>query len=109
MSHAELPGLLIAYAALLAAGSWVAERLPAASRRRRAQVSPWALEEAVRFRRGMARVVRVIAAFLLAAVLVRFRSTAWAWPAGLLFIALAAADVVASRRGAAGPTSPEAP
>jgi hypothetical protein len=109
VSPAELPGLLLAYAAMLAAGSWVAERLPTGSRRRRGPVTPWAREEAVRFRKGMARVVRLIAAFLLAAVLVRFRATAWAWPAGLLLLALAATDVLASRRAAPRPTGRATP
>ncbi len=109
MSHAELPALLLAYATMLAAGSWVAERLPAGSRRRRGPVSPWAREEALRFRKGMARVVRLIAAFLLVAVLVRFRGTAWAWPAGALLLALAATDVLASRRAAPRPTRRRAP
>jgi len=76
---ADLPGLLVTYAALLAAASWLAERLPAISS-------------------------RLIAAFVLSAVLVRFRATAWAWPAGLLLLALAVADTLASRRAAAGPT-----
>ena len=104
MSHAELPGVLVAYAAMLATASWLAERLPGAGRRRRGPVTAWAREEALLFRKGMARVVRVIAAFLLVAVLVRFRATAWAWPAGLLLLALAAADILASRRAAPRPT-----
>jgi hypothetical protein len=99
---ADLPGLLVAYAAMLAAASWLAERLPAVSSRR-GPVSPWARAEAVRFRRAMARVVRLIAAFLLSAVLLRFRATAWAWPAGLLLFALGAADVLGSRRAAPRP------
>ncbi len=99
MSHAELPELLVAYAAMLALGSGAAERLPSVASRRR-PASAWAREEAVRFRKGMARVVRLIAAFLLVAVLVRFRATAWAWPAGVLLFAVAAVDVLASRRAA---------
>jgi len=106
---ADLAGLLVAYAALLGAASWLAERLPAISSRRRGPASPWAREETVRFRKAMARVVRLIAAFVLCAVLLRFRATAWAWPAGLLLLALAVADTLASRRAAAGPTSPGTP
>jgi hypothetical protein len=101
---ADLPALLVAYAAMLAAASWLAERLPAVPSRRRGPVSPWAREETVRFRKAMARVVRLIAAFVLSVVLVRFRATGWAWPSGLLLLYLAAADVLASRRAAAGPT-----
>jgi hypothetical protein len=100
VSAADLPGLLVAYAAMLAAVSWLAERLPAVASRRRGPVSPWAREEGVRFRKAMARVVRLVAAFLLAAVLVRFRETAWTWPALLLLVTLAGADVLASRRAA---------
>jgi hypothetical protein len=103
VTSAPLPELLVAYAALLAVVSWVAERLPAFGRRR-GPVSPWAREETARFRKAMARVVRLIAAFVLSAVLVRFRATGWAWPAGLLLLALAAADVLASRRAAVGPS-----
>jgi NhaP-type Na+/H+ and K+/H+ antiporter len=95
MSDAALAGLVVAYAAVLAAGSWLAERLPG---RRRGPVSPWAREEAVRFRKGMARVVRLVAAFLLLAVLVRLRDAPAAVPALLLLVALGAADVVAARR-----------
>ena len=102
MSDAQLPELLVAYAAVLAVVSWVAERLPASSRRR-GPASPWARAEALRFRKGMARVVRMIAAFLLVAVLVRFRATPWAWPAGGLLLVLAAADVLAARRAAPRP------
>jgi hypothetical protein len=104
VSNAELPGVLLAYAAMLATASWVAERLPALSSRRRGPVTPWARDEALRFRKGMARVVRLVAAFLLVAVLVRFRATAWVWPAGGLLLGLAAADVLASRRAAPRPT-----
>lgn len=109
MRTADLPKLLVAYATMLAAASWLAERLPAVSSRRGGPVSPWAREEAVRFRKAMARVVRLIATFLLGAVLVRFRATAWAWPAGLLLLTLAGADLLASRRAAAGPTRRETP
>jgi hypothetical protein len=108
VSPAPLPALLLAYAALLALVSWVAERLPPLGRGR-APVSPWARDEALRFRKGMARVVRLIAAFLLVAVLVRFRATAWVWPAGALLLALAATDVLAARRAALRPTRREAP
>ena len=103
MSAADLPGRLVAYAAVLAAASWLAGRLPAVSSRWGAPASPWAREEAVRFRKAMARVVRLIAAFLLLAVLVRFRATAWVWPAGLLLLALAGADILGSRRAAPRP------
>ncbi len=109
MSNADLPGLLVAYAAMLAAASWLAERLPPVSSRRRGPLSPWAREEALRFRKAMARVVRLIAAFLLLAVLVRFRATAFVWPAGVLLMALAAADVLASRQEAPRPTRRETP
>jgi len=104
MTDAALGGLLVAYAAALASGSWLAERLPGTGR----FSSPWAREEAARFRKGMARVVRLIAAFLLAAALVRFRETARvAWPALFLLLALAGADVLASRR--AGPPRTQRP
>jgi hypothetical protein len=108
VTHAELPGLLLAYAAMLATASWLAERFPPVSSRR-GPVTPWARQEALRFRKGMARVVRLIAAFLLVAVLVRFRATSWAWPAGALLLFLAAADVLASRRGASRPARRETP
>ena len=100
MTDAALGQILVAYAAVLASGSWLAERLPATTRRG-AFLSPWAREEVVRFRKGMARVVRLIAAFLLVAVLVRFRETARVvWPAILLLVTLAGTDILGSRRAA---------
>jgi len=109
VSAADLPGFLVSYAAMLAAASWLNDRLPTEWRRRRGPVTPWARDEAVRFRKGMARVVRLIAAFLLVVVLVRFRATAWAWAAGVLLFALAIADIAASRRAAARQARRETP
>jgi hypothetical protein len=104
VSTADLPGILVAYAAMLGVVSWLAERVAAVATRRGGPMSPWAREEAVRFRREMARVVRLVAGFLLAVVLVRFRGTAWAWTAGLLLVPLAGADLLRARRGPqAGP------
>jgi len=96
VSDEPLAALVLAYAVVLAGGSWIAERLPVSSGRRGGRGSPWAREEAVGFRRGMARVVRGVAAFLLFAVLVRSWGTAWAWAALLLLATVAGVDARSS-------------
>jgi len=102
MSDGALAGLVVAYAAALVAGSWIAERLPVPSGRRGGPGSPWAREEVVRFRKGMARVVRLIAAFLLLAVLVRARATLWFWPALILLAGVAGTTTGLSLRFGGG-------
>jgi len=99
VSEGQLAGVVSVYAGLLVAASWFAERLAASASRRGADsASPWAGGEALRFRRGMARVVRIIAAFLLVALAVRLRGTGWMLSPLLLLGAVAWVEV-AGRRG----------
>jgi hypothetical protein len=102
-----LAGLMLAYAVLLLVAAWLAERLPAPREGRRATESPWALTEAARFRRGMARVVRVVAVFLILAVLVRLHETVWLWPSLVVLGLVALVEALSVRRTARLTSEPD--
>lgn len=93
MSPDTLAGLVMAYAVILVTVAWVVECLPTPREGRGGIASPWARVEATRFRRAMARIVRAVAAFLMLAVLVRYRHAVWVWSGLVVLGAVVLAEI----------------